>query len=336
MTTARLGDQPGIENLVFSPDGAVDIPALGEILVRIEASSLNQHDYNVVRGRLPCVPGRILLTDAAGVVEEVGQDVDDFAVGDRVISCFFPSWSNGEPAIADFSGTPGDGVDGYARERVTRPAKWFTHSPEHLSSIEAATLPTAGLTAWRALVVEGGLKPGDTVLILGTGGVAIFALQIAKAMGATTIVTSSSDAKLHRARALGADEIINYVSTPEWSQRVLALTNGRGVDLTLEIGGPGTLPQSIAATRIGGFIGLIGVLTGISGQVPTVALMSRQQRLHGITVGSRQHQIEMVRGFQAIGLKPVVDRIFKIDKLSGAFEAMAAGEHFGKIGIDFG
>lgn len=310
-------------------------PGAGQIRVRIHANSLNFHDYAVVIGVLPTAAGRIPMADGAGVVEAVGEGVSEFLVGDHVVSCFFPFWENGPAAIADFSTTPGDGVDGYAREVVVTPSHWFTRAPKGYSHAEAATLTTAGLTAWRALVVDGQLKAGDSVLVLGTGGVSIFALQLAKAMGATVIVTSSSDAKLERARALGADQVINYKTEPEWGQRVLELTGGRGVDHVVEVGGPGTLPQSITACRIGGHIALIGVLTGWEGPIPTAALMAKQQRLQGLIVGSRQDQLMMIRGLEASGIKPVIDSQFGLAEIAQAFAHEASGAHFGKICLTF-
>jgi NADPH:quinone reductase-like Zn-dependent oxidoreductase len=235
----------------------------------------------------------------------------------------------------DFLTVPGDGVDGYARERVVRPASWFTKAPEGWSATESATLPTAGVTAWRALIGDGALKPGDTVLVLGTGGVAIFGLQLAKAMGASVILTSSSDQKLERARALGADHTLNYRSIPEWGAEVVALTGGRGVDHVLDLGGPGTLPQSITACRLGGQISLIGTLTGFAGQVPTAAMMRRQVRLQGLIVGSRVQQQEMVRGLNATGIRPVIDRRFALADLAEAFRYEESNRHFGKICLEF-
>jgi len=199
---------------------------------------------------------------------------------------------------------------------------------------EAATLTTAGLTAWRALVNDGPLKAGETVLTLGTGGVSMFALQFAKMMGAVTIVTSSSDEKLARARALGADHTINYKQYPNWADQVLGLTNGRGVDHVIEMGGPDTLPQSISACRIGGHIEIIGVLTGFSGPISTVALLTRQVRLQGVTVGNRQQQIEMIRALDANDMKPVIDKTFPLEDLIEAFRYEASGAHFGKICIE--
>ena len=302
--------------------------------MRVHASSLNFHDFGVVIGRIKTADGRIPMSDGAGVVEAVGSGVTEFKVGDSVVSCFFPQWMDGPPLISDFSTTPGDGVDGFAREVIVLPATAFTHSPKGYSHLEASTLTTAGLTAWRALVVNGGLKAGDTVLALGTGGVSIFALQMAKAMGATVIITSSSDEKLKRARALGADHTINYTATPEWGTAVKEWTGGRGVDHVIEVGGAGTLPQSIAAVAIGGHISLIGVLAGIAGEVPTAILFRKQARLHGLIVGSRRHQNDMVRGLQATGIKPVVDKVFALRELAQAFEFEKAGKHFGKIGVE--
>ena len=329
--------QPGgldqIEVVELDDPGA---PGSGEIRVRLHASSLNFHDYAVVTGRIPADEGRIPMSDGAGVVEAVGEGVTEFAVGDRVVSCFFPGWSDGEPWVGDFSTTPGDGVDGYARECVVRPAYWFTRAPAGYSHGEAATLTTAGLTAWRALVENGRLKAGDSVLVLGTGGVSIFALQFAKAMGATVIATSSSDEKLERVRALGAEHVINYRRDEDWSARVLEFTAGRGVDRVVEVGGPGTLAQSIEACRIGGHIALIGVLTGLAGPVPTAQLMRRQQRLQGLIVGSRRLQLDMLRGIEALGLKPVIDRSFPLDEMADAFRLEQEGGHFGKIGLEFG
>jgi len=309
-------------------------PGPGEIRVRVRASSLNFHDYAVCAFRNPKFEGRIPLADGAGVVEAVGEGVGEFAAGDQVVSTFFPTWLDGPPVVPDFSTTPGDGVDGYARQVVVRPATGFTHAPRGWSAAESATLTTAGVTAWRALVVDGGLEAGASVLVLGTGGVSIFALQIAKAMGATVIATSSSDDKLERARSLGADHVINYKAEPNWGDAVRTLTGGRGVDHVIEVGGPGTLPQSIAATRIGGHIALIGVLTGRSGEIPTALMMAKQVRLQGLIVGSRRHQADFVRWLDQTDLKPVIDRAFPLAQLADAFRHEESGAHFGKIGVD--
>jgi NADPH:quinone reductase-like Zn-dependent oxidoreductase len=271
------------------------------------------------------------MSDGAGTVEAVGAGVTSLTPGDRVVSLFFPDWADGEPFLPDFSRTPGDGLDGYAREVVVTPEHWFTRAPRGYSPEEAATLTTAGLTAWRALVVNGGIKAGDSVLALGCGGVSIFALQLAKAMGATVIITSSSDEKLEKARALGADHLINYRKTERWAKAALDFTDGRGVDHVIEVGGPGTLPQSIEAGRIGGHISLIGVLTGRGGEVPTSLLMRRQQRLQGLIVGSRRHQLDFVRALDAMRLRPAIDRTFALAEAADAFRYEQEARHFGKI-----
>lgn len=334
MKAVKVRSPGGLDHLDLVEIDAPGAPGPGEIRVRLHASSLNYHDYAVVKGTIPTADGRIPMSDGAGVVEAVGEGVGEFAPGDSVVSCFFPYWQDGVPPHGNFSHVPGDGLDGYAREAVVRPATWFTRSPKSLSHQEAATLTCAGLTAWRALVVEGGLKAGDSVLILGTGGVAIFALQFAKMMGATAVITSSSDAKLERARAMGADHGINYKSDPRWGEAVRKWTGGRGVDHVLEIGGPGTLPQSIAAARIGGHISLIGTLTGRSGEVPTLVMMAKQIRLHGIIVGSRSHQLDMIRAIDAAGMRPVVDKTFPLAGLADAFSYEEEGRHFGKICVE--
>ena len=334
MKAIRLKGAGGLERLTVVEMDEPGAPQAGEILGRLHASSLNYHDYLVALGTIPTADGLIPLADGAGIVEGVGEGVSDLAVGDYVVSCFFPEWQNGEAVSSGFATTPGDGVDGYARERVVRPAHWFTRAPKYYSHAEAATLTTAGLTAWRALVNDGPVKAGETVLTLGTGGVSMFAVQFAKMMGAVTIVTSSSDEKLARARALGADHTINYKQYPNWADQVLERTNGRGVDHVIEVGGPDTLPQSINACRIGGHIELIGVLTGFSGPISTVALLTRQLRLQGVTVGNRQQQIEMIRALDANAMKPVIDKTFPLQELIEAFRYQASGAHFGKICIE--
>ncbi|MDO9383095.1 MAG: NAD(P)-dependent alcohol dehydrogenase [Hyphomicrobiaceae bacterium] len=334
MKAIKVKKPGGLDRLTLAEIGEADAPGAGEIRVRLHASSLNYHDYAVAAGAIPTDDGRILMSDGAGVVEAVGQGVSEFRPGDNVVSCFFPYWQDGVPPHGNFSHVPGDGLDGYAREAVIRPSAWFTHAPLGWSHTEAATLPCAALTAWRALVVEGALKAGDSVLILGTGGVAIFALQLAKAMGATAIVTSSSDAKLERARSMGADFTVNYKTDEAWGDTVRKWTGKRGVDHVLEIGGPGTLPQSIAAARVGGHIAMIGILTGISGEVPTLAMMAKQIKLQGIIVGSRRHQQEMVRGLEAMGIRPVIDKTFPLTDLADAFRYEEGAQHFGKICVE--
>ncbi|MCK2151223.1 NAD(P)-dependent alcohol dehydrogenase [Marinobacter alexandrii] len=335
MKRVTLSKPGGLNQLQLTDAPEPGQPGPGEIRVRVRASSLNFHDYAVVVGAIPTEDGRIPMADGAGTVEAVGEGVTEFKTGDNVVSTFFPQWLDGPAAIDNFSTTPGDGEDGYARELVIRPANWFTLAPKGYSHAEAATLTTAGLTAWRALVVNGGLKAGDTVLTLGTGGVSIFALQFAKMMGATVISTSSSDDKLARLRELGADHTINYKTTPAWGAKVQELTNGEGVDHVIEVGGPGTLPESIDAVRIGGHISLIGVLTGREGEVPTAKLMAKQARLQGLIVGSRAHQREMIRAIEANDMHPILDRSFGLEDIADAFRHEESGRHFGKICLEF-
>lgn len=330
MKVAAVKKPGGLDKLVIEnrPDPK---PGPGEVLVRVRASSLNYHDFVVVLGGIPTPDGRIPMSDGAGEVVAVGDGVSKWKVGDKVISLFFPNWQSGQIEAAGFQSVPGDGADGFGCELYAGPETAFTRMPQGWSFEEAATLPCAALTAWRGMYVETRTKPGDWVLVQGTGGVSIFALQFAKATGARVIATSSSDAKLEKLRALGADHVINYKDTPEWGKKAFELTGGRGVDEVVEIGGPGTMAQSINACRPGGHISLIGVLTGISGEVPTAALFSRNITLSGITVGSRRHQEDMIDAIDATGLRPVIDSKFPLDQIAAAFAHQASQKHFGKI-----
>jgi len=306
----------------------------GDITVRLRASSLNFHDYGVVSGMMAPSERRIPMSDGAGEVIAVGAGVEELAVGDHVVSTFFPDWLDGAPQDEGFGRVPGDGIDGYAREQVTAPATAFTLAPRGWSHAEAATLTTAGLTAWRALFEHGALQPGQDVLVQGTGGVSVFALQFAKLAGARVIATSSSDAKLERLRALGADEVINYRKDPEWGQTVRGLTGGRGVDHVVEVGGPETLLQSMLATRVGGHIAVIGVLTGLDSKLPLGLALARHLRLQAFVVGSRRQQQDMVRALDASTLRPVIDRPFPLDEIVAAFRHQESGKHVGKIVLD--
>lgn len=334
MRAIRLRKPGGLERLEI---GEVELPPIGpgEIRVQLHASSLNYHDYMVVTGGIPTPDGRIPMSDGAGEVVEVGAGVTEFAPGDRVVSTFFPRWLGGEPELANLVEVPGDRSDGYAREAVVAPATAFTHVPADYSHAEAATLTCAALTAWRALFVEATLRPGETVLVQGTGGVSIFALQFAKAAGARVIATSSSDAKLERLRAMGADHVINYRQDEAWGATARKLTGGRGVDHVVEIGGAGTLTHSIAACRLRGHIALIGVLAGYAGEVPTVAIMAGNVRISGLTVGSREQQVAMIRAIEAAGIRPVIDSSFPLERIADAFQHQASGRHFGKICLEW-
>jgi NADPH:quinone reductase-like Zn-dependent oxidoreductase len=323
----------GFDRITFGSSEATP-PNANEMTVRIYANSLNYHDYAVVSGMWgPKVP-RIPMSDGAGEVIAVGSGVTEFAPGDHVVSTFFPTWLEGEPGLSDFHSVPGDGVDGFAREHVTMPATAFTHTPKDYSHAEAATLTCAGLTAWRALMVDGNLKPGETVLVQGTGGVSVFALQFAKATGATVIATSSTDEKLDRLKALGADYLINYRKDENWGDSARRLTGGRGVDHVIEVGGPASLAQSLVAARVGGHVAVIGILSGTTATLPLHTVLTRQLRLKGLVVGSRRWQMDMIRAIDATGLRPVIDRHFPLEQIGEAFRYEESGHHFGKICLD--
>ncbi|KTE79083.1 zinc-dependent alcohol dehydrogenase family protein [Sphingopyxis sp. A083] len=334
MRAVRLRAPASLDNLTLTDLADPGQPGPGEIRVRLAASSLNFHDYAVVAGMIPAADGRIPMSDGAGVVEAVGEGVTQFAVGDPVVSIFFPDWIDGAPPTSAFTRVPGDGIDGYARDVVVTPDHWFTRVPAGYSAAEAATLTCAGLTAWRALFVDDTIRPGSTVLVQGSGGVSIFALQFAKAAGARVIATSSSDDKLARLKDLGADELINYKAVPAWGAKAMELTGGRGVDCVVEIGGAGTLDQSMIATRVGGHVALIGVLAGFAGPVQTALLMAKNLRVQGLTVGSRQQQLDMIAGIEANAIRPVISDHFPLEGLADAFRHQAANKHFGKIVVD--
>ncbi|MFA0995636.1 MULTISPECIES: zinc-dependent alcohol dehydrogenase family protein [Pseudomonas syringae group] len=309
-------------------------PKSGEITVRLHANSLNYHDFAVVTGMWAPTEKRIPMADGAGVVTAVGEGVSEFKVGDSVVSTFFPEWISGEPLVEGFVTVPGDGVDGYAREQVTARATSFTHAPLGYSHAEASTLTTAGLTAWRALMVDDSLKAGDTVLVQGTGGVSIFALQFAKMVGATVIATSSSDEKLERLQAMGADHLINYRKDSNWGETARKLTGGRGVDHIIDVGGPSTLQHSMNAARVAGHISVIGILSGVAGQLEFVPALVKQLRMQGVLVGSRTQQQDMIRAIDANGMRPVMDRSFPMTDIVQAFKYQETNQHFGKICLD--
>ena len=307
------------------------LPQAGEITVRLYANSLNYHDFAVVSGMWGPSEPRIPMADGAGEVVAVGAGVTAFKVGDPVVSTFFPTWQSGEPLVEGFATVPGDGVDGYARELVTATVESFTLAPKGWTHIEASTLTTAALTAWRALMSDDHLKPGDTVLVQGTGGVSIFALQFAKLAGATVIATSSSEDKLEKLKALGADHLINYKTTPGWGTLACEITDGRGVDHVVEVGGPATLEQSMLAARVGGHVSVIGILTGLAGNFPLVTALIKQLRLQGVLVGNRTQQQAMIQAIDANGMHPVVDKVFALEDMVQAFQYQESNRHFGKI-----
>jgi len=312
-------------------------PSVGQVLIKLRAASLNYRDLMVVQGRynpkqnLPLIP----LSDGVGEVVAVGENVRRVKVGDRVANIFFQQWLAGKPSKAAFRSTLGSPTDGVLAEYIVLREDGVIPVPHHLSDEEAATLPCAAVTAWNALISGGSLKAGDTVLVQGTGGVSLFALQFAKISGAKVIVISSSDEKLTRALQLGASHGINYKRTPNWDEEIYQITDGEGVDFVVEVGGAGTLGKSLRAIRIGGHISLIGVLTGTTTEVNHLPILNKAVTVQGVYVGSRVHFAEMNRAIELHQLKPIVDRIFHFTEAGEALKYLESGAHFGKICLRF-
>jgi NADPH:quinone reductase-like Zn-dependent oxidoreductase len=308
-------------------------PGPGQVLVRVKAASLNYRDLLVIKGLysknlpLPMAP----LSDGAGEVAEVGPGVTRFKPGDRVAAIFMQTWLNGPPTDATTRSALGGAIDGMLAEYVALHEDGLVHVPDHLTTEEAATLPCAAVTAWHALFGEDPIQPGQTVLVQGTGGVSLFALQFARAAGARVIITSSSDEKLARALGLGGSDGINYKTTPEWDRRVRELTGGEGVDHVVEVGGAGTLAKSFRAVRMAGRVSVIGVLSGGSGDVALFPILMKNIRVQGIYVGSRAMFEAMNRAISLHQLRPVIDRVFAFEETPQAFRHMEQGAHFGKI-----
>ncbi|MBI3924941.1 MAG: NAD(P)-dependent alcohol dehydrogenase [Armatimonadetes bacterium] len=307
-----------------------------EVRVKIRAVSLNYRDLLVAEGvynprqLLPLIP----CSDAAGEVVEVGLAVRRVHVGDRVCPMFCQGWIAGGPDRERLRGTLGSPADGVLADQIVLPEEGVARFPEHLSDAEAATLPCAGLTAWSALVSLARLAPGDRILTLGTGGVSIFALQFGRVLGAEVAITSSDDDKLERARSLGARFTVNYRQEPQWGKAVREWTGGSGVDLVVEVGGAGTLEQSLRAVRIGGQVCLIGVLTGSRQEIDILPILMGNVCVQGVLVGSRDRFERMCRAIERHGLTPVVHRIFSFEEAPAAFEYLAGGGHFGKVCIE--
>jgi NADPH:quinone reductase-like Zn-dependent oxidoreductase len=309
-------------------------PGRGQIVVRMRAAALNYRDLNVAAGRAArgTLPANLIpLSDGAGEVVETGPDVTRVKTGDRVAGLFMQTWLGGEMEPAHVESARGGAIDGVLAEYVLFDQDGVVALPDHLSYEEGATLPCAGVTAWNALYNGRPLKTGDTVLVLGTGGVSIFALQFAHAAGARVIVTSSSDGKLAQAKALGASDGVNYRQHPDWQHEVLRLTDGRGVDHVVEVGGAGTLARSVDACRIGGQVHLIGVLT--SGEINPTPILRRNTILRGIYVGSRQMFEAMNRAIALHKIAPVIDRVFDFEQAQDAYRYLAAQSHVGKVVI---
>jgi NADPH:quinone reductase-like Zn-dependent oxidoreductase len=334
MKAYEIRDSFGIDNLKLSdrPDPS---PGHGQIIVRVKASSLNYRDFMTVKngGALGIQGPRIPCSDGAGEVIKVGPGVTRVKIGNRVASIFFQNWLAGDIQSQHFSSALGGPIDGMLAEQVVLSEDGVVQIPDYMTYEDAATLPCAAVTAWQDLFPKGPIKAGDTVLVQGTGGVSIFTLQFSVMAGARVIVTSSSDEKLARAKQLGAWATINYKATPDWDKEVLRLTDGVGVDHISEVGGAGTLERSFKAVRVGGTIGLIGVLTGFSGQVDPMPVLRKGIRLQGVYVGSREMFEDMNRAMTVHKTKPVIDRVFPFSQAREALKLMESAAHFGKIVI---
>jgi NADPH:quinone reductase-like Zn-dependent oxidoreductase len=304
-----------------------------EVSVRVQAASINYRDLITVNTGVSreLVP----LSDGAGVVEDVGAEVVDLKKGDRVVGLFFPLWQSGNIDAHKFAVSRGGGsTDGMLAHYVYGLEESFLKFPDYLTFEEASTLPCAGLTAWHALAVRGKLQTGESIVIQGTGGVALFGLQLAKTMGARVILLSSDDDKLDKAAKMGADELINYKKNPHWEKPVREKTSQAGADLVLELGGGGTLARSIEAVKIGGRISMVGVLTGFEGQINPLPIMRKSLTVNGIYVGSRDMQKQFHRALEVNKIHPAIDRVFKFDQAKEAFTFVQSARHFGKIVID--
>jgi NADPH:quinone reductase-like Zn-dependent oxidoreductase len=323
--------QFGIENLAIV-DREMPIPTATQVLVKFHANSLNYRDLMMINGwynprlKMPLVP----FSDGAGEVVEVGENVTQFKIGDRVCPIFMQNWIDGEIDSTKTRGTLGGDVDGCLREFGAFNENALVHIPLYLTTEEASTLPCAAVTAWNALIVSGKLKKDDFVLLQGTGGVSIFALQFAKIFGAKVIIISSSDEKLERAKQLGADFTINYKEREDWDKAVMEITEKRGVDHVVEVGGAGTIQRSANAVKIGGHIAVIGVLANKGEFNPTTILM-KAIKMHGIFVGSREMFESMNNCISENNLQPIVDKTFAFDEAKEALKTMESASHFGKI-----
>jgi NADPH:quinone reductase-like Zn-dependent oxidoreductase len=330
----EVRETTGLAGLVLNEGRADPQPGFGQILVRIRAAALNYRDQGVLHGiygytKFPVIP----LSDAAGEVITCGRGVTRFRPGDRVASAFFQKWIAGHIPSDASSNSLGGMLDGVLAEYALLSEWGAVGIPEHLSFVEAATLPCAGVTAWNALVECAHIKPGDAVAVLGTGGVACFAIAFAKLQGARVLVASSSDQKLDRAKALGADVLVNYRTRPDWDEAFRTHTDGEGADCVVELGGANTLEKSMNATRPGGTIVVIGSVAG-QGAINPRIINRKALRLIGVHVGSSQMFTEMNRAIGAAGLRPIVDRVFAFDEAKAAYAYQHAGQHFGKIVVE--
>jgi NADPH:quinone reductase-like Zn-dependent oxidoreductase len=330
-------DAVGLDNVVIR---ARPLPSLSpsDIRVRIRAASLNHKDLLIARGQFsPVAPlPLVLLSECAGEVTAVGSDVRRFGIGDRVVAAPLPAWISGPFADEMTASALGSRVDGVLGEYFTGDQRGFAGVPDGFSFEEAATLPCAALTAWNAVFESGNLKPGKTVLVQGTGGVSIFALQFALAAGARVIATTSSDCKFGRLRQLGAAHVINYRQQIDWSRRVLELTGGSGVDHVIETGGAGTLDQSIRSAAVGGSISVIGMLSGAYGTFDTLPILRKTLGLQGILSGSVEMLERMIGTLETLQIRPVIDRTFEMHDIVPALKYLESGRHVGKVVVRVG
>lgn len=332
MKTYQVTAPGGLANLNII-EQEIPQPKSGEVLVRWRATSLNFHDYMVGVGGIPVDDGRVPMSDGAGEVVAVGAGVSSWKERDKVVSLFFPNWLSGKPTAENTQAISGDTTDGFAREYACINADSLTRMPSNLSFEEAATLPCAALTAWRALMVEGNLQAGDSVLVQGTGGMSIFALQLAKAAGAYVYATSSSDEKMTRLKELGADEVFNYRTDENWGKTIAERSGG--VDHVLDMGADTTFKHSVDAVAVGGHIALIGVLGGMTAEMELPSLILGQVKMSGLAVGSKAMQEKMISAIEINDIHPVLDKNFAFDELAQAFEYQATGSHFGKITVSY-
>jgi len=335
MKTITLSSQgKGLEKLQITQKDRPS-PKSGEVLIKWHATSLNYHDYLVAIGAIPVPNGRIPMSDGAGEIVEIGPDVMEYKVGDKVMSLFFPGWLEGEPRFEKIVGISGETIDGYMAEYSCLSQKAVTIIPNNYSYAEASTLPCAALTAWNGLMNTGKLQAGQSVLIEGTGGMSLFGLQFAKAAGANVFATTSSPEKAERLKTLGAEFVVNYKEDNRWGKTIFKQSNG-GVDHVLDVGGGSTMKQSIEAARIGGFITAIGILgNGRKGEITFPKLFFKFITMKGIAVGNKRMQEQMVKTINATNIKPIIDKSFGFNELADAFRYQESGKHFGKIVLEW-
>jgi NADPH:quinone reductase-like Zn-dependent oxidoreductase len=334
MKTYRLEKTGSLDNLSLNQE-ADPTPGAHDVVIRVRANALNYRDLMVMGGsyRVPPKPRVIPLSDGAGEIVAVGSAVKRLKIGDRVAGAFFQGWMGGHIAAEHLSTDMGGSIDGMLSEFVVLNQQGVVKIPAHLSLEEAATLPCAAVTAWCCLTDQRQLLPGDTVLTLGSGGVSVFAIQIARMFGARVIATTSSDAKAEKIRALGAHDVINYTIHPEWDKEVMRLTGRRGADFVVEVGGPGTLANSLKSAAIGGHVVQVGILGGVGQQLDPALFRGRSITTRSITVGSRQSFEAMLRAIDVNQMRPVIDKVFKFDDAKLAYQHLQEQKHFGKVVI---